>query len=241
MSIPRFLSADVTSDIVQLTGDEAHHLARVRRVKAGEAVVLFDGEGHEADAVVSAIDRQGVRLEVSRRRSIPPLRPEIHLAVCLPKGPRQEWLIEKAAELGATSVRPLLAARTVVMPDNWPAKRAKWRRICVESAKQCGSAWLPAIGDPVDLPALLAEAAGREGITWMCHPSPESAAPRLDEGIGQVTAIIGPEGGFDDAEAALAVRHGARLISLGSQLLRVETAALACLAVARILAATKPL
>ena len=222
-------------DRIALAQEEAHHLARSRRLSAGDEVVLFDGRGREARAVVVETGRRAV-LRVTQRREIPAPHPAVHLGVSLPKGRRQDWLVEKCTELGATSLRPLLTARSVVQPANWPAKRARFERTCIEACKQSGSAHLPSIGDPASLGDLLA-AAATTGVIWLCHPSADAqAAPdvRRDAPCDPLTILIGPEGGFEEAEVRLATERGALLVGLGQRLLRTETAALAALAAVRL-------
>ena len=212
-----------------LAGDEARHLARVRRVGAGEVVVTFDGRGAAWRAEVRGIGRDRVELAV-----LGPADPgrvascDLTLATALPKGDRVDWLVEKATELGVARLMPLLTERSVVDPR--AGKLDRLRRLVVEAAKQCGRARLMEIADPAPWPDLV----GRDStpIRLIAHPggSPASAWPRAGT-TRAATLAIGPEGGFTDAEVDAARAAGWVPAGLGATLLRIETAGLAGAAV----------
>ena len=203
-----------------LEGPEAHHLAAVRRFAAGDAVTLFNGDGHEYPAEIIEVGKKRVSIRVTAV-----LTPDrelglgLHVASALPKGDRGDFLIEKLTELGATDFTPLLTERGVVKADE--AKAEKLRRAVIEASKQCGRNVLMRVHAPARWADWCPRQAGRRLIA---HPG--GAARDLAPGT-DVTVAIGPEGGFTEAEVELALASGWERLSLGPRVLRVETAALA--------------
>ena len=217
-----------------LTGDEARHLARIRRVGVGEVVEAFDGRGAAWRAEVRAIARDRVDLAVLGPADPGRVAPcELTLATALPKGERVDWLVEKATELGVARLVPLRTGRSVVDPR--AGKIDRLRRLVVEAAKQSGRARLMEIADPLPWPDLLR----RDGspIRLIAHPggAPATAWPRAGRARAAVLAV-GPEGGFTDAEVDAARAAGWLTAGLGATLLRIETAGLAGSAVVLALA-----
>ena len=218
-----------------ICGDEAHHLARVRRVGVGEVVDLFNGRGGLWRAEVLELARDRVALRVIEAIAPgPPMACDLTLATALPKGDRVEWLVEKATELGVARLVPLVTARTVVDPR--AGKLDRLRRRVVEAAKQCGRDHLMEIGEPVAWADLVRRHA--TPICLVAHPGGASAPSWPRSGLDRAAILaIGPEGGFADEEIALARSADWVPVSLGSTLLRVETAGLAGAAVILALAA----
>jgi 16S rRNA (uracil1498-N3)-methyltransferase len=222
----RFYCPDpVVEGRVTLAGDEAHHLARVRRIGPGEAVEIFDGRGNTFRAEVRSITRDGVELAV-QGEPLPERRPPCYLtlATAVPKGDRIDWLVEKATELGVARLVPLLTARSVVAPRE--AKLERLRRLVVEAAKQCGWSRLMTVEEPVLWDDYLRTEAAPARL--LAHPGgePSGSWPRIAPGASAAIAI-GPEGGFTDDEVEAARSAGWRTIGLGRSLLRIETAGLA--------------
>jgi len=230
-------------DEVELIGPEAHHLANVLRAKPGDEVLLFDGHGLECRAAVVAIQGKRVRLQILSREEVQRELPwAIVIHAALPKGDRQRWLVEKCVELGVARLVPLRTQRGVAQPDEGALERL--RRYVLEASKQCGRTVLMEIGSPAKWPS--EPPAGRAGWAWVAHPSgrpwPEflhelSAAEKSRIALpGEIALAIGPEGGFTDAEVEQAVASGWQTLSLGPRILRVETAAAFCVALASVLA-----
>jgi 16S rRNA (uracil1498-N3)-methyltransferase len=211
---------------VLLQGAEAHHLAVVCRLRAGDAVCLFNGDGHQYPARIEEVSRREVSLEVfaveSPDRELPF---RLHIAAPLPRGDRAQFLLEKLTELGVASFTPLQTARSVVHPRE--TKLDKLQRHVIEASKQCGRNVLLEVRPMVEWPTFCNAAElparrvlGHPGGDWSRRDAETS--PRWD-----TVAAVGPEGGFTDEEVSLAVNAGWRLLDLGARILRVETAAMA--------------
>jgi len=209
-----------------LVGDEARHLARVLRAAPGDEVAVFSGTGTQWPARVVRIGRDEVELETGPGRADPPAAgPPLTLAVALPKGERQKWLVEKLTELGVTRLLPLRTERGVA--EATPAAVERLRRGVIEACKQCGRNTLMEIAAPATVAEVLAGlTAGCRGV--VADPlGPALDAAALRNGAGAVLALVGPEGGFTAAELAAAQQAGAGRATLGPHILRVETAAVA--------------
>ena len=239
-----FVEIPITGEQARLEGGEAHHLVHVMRAKPGHPVTLFDGSGAEFDARIETIGRSTVELAIAERIEIDrELARSITLAVSLPKGDRQRWLVEKATELGVARLAPLITARSVAQPVE--SALVRLRRAVIEASKQCGRNRLMEISAAVSFRDFVREAADR-AERWIAHPSDAEAPGRASQvrhggrsqaepknesgGPGNENAIvvaIGPEGGFTGEEVQLAIDAGYSPLDLGPRILRVETAAIA--------------
>jgi 16S rRNA (uracil1498-N3)-methyltransferase len=224
MSERFFLATPPVDGRAELVGDEARHLARVLRASVGDAVAVFDGRGSEWPARVTSIGRDRVGLDVGPplAGAAPPL--PLTLAVALPKGDRQKWLVEKLTELGCARLVPLVTTRGVA--EATPAAIERLGRAAIEACKQCGRTTLLEIAPPVTLAAMLA-ARDPNTVSLVADPSSEALGPLLAGHAGAVLALVGPEGGFTAEELAVAEAAGCRRVSLAPHILRVETAAIA--------------
>lgn len=224
MSERFYTESPIDTDRATLADAEAHHLLHVMRLKVGDPVTVFDGGGAEFDARVALLGRRHVELEVTARREVDREAPApLRLAVALPKGDRQKWLVEKLTELGVTSLTPLATERSVAAPT--PGGLDKLRRVVVEASKQCGRNRLMRIDEPLGWDAFLgASSDGAAGGKLIAHPGGGGPTSR---GAGPVLVAVGPEGGFTDDEVAAAERAGFTRLGLGAAILRVETAAVA--------------
>lgn len=225
MTARYFVAPAIDGSVAQLTGPEAHHFLHVMRGKVGDSVTLFDGTGHEYTAQVAQVSRRDVELSVQRkervsRESALPLT----LAVALPKGERQNWLIEKAVELGVTALVPLVTERSQVKIT--PAVLERLRRGVIESAKQCERNLLMTIAEPTPWGEFAAQnLTGAKIIAVPGATEPLSSTLLQEPEQGAIVAI-GPEGDWSPAEVQLAGEHGWQRVSLGPRILRVETAAI---------------
>jgi 16S rRNA (uracil1498-N3)-methyltransferase len=227
MSERFYINLPLHPGIVELTGPEAHHLATVCRLRPGDAVCLFNGDGREYPACVHAVARKAVQIEIQdvreARRELPFA---LEVAAPLPKGDRGQFLIEKLTELGVTAFVPLSCQRSVVHPRE--GKLDKLHRHVIEASKQCGRNVLMQTRDLKAWESYCRPANPGE-VCLLAHPGGTEQVGRAP-GPPQATTVrvaVGPEGGFTDAEVTLARERDWRLIDLGPRVLRVETAALA--------------
>jgi 16S rRNA (uracil1498-N3)-methyltransferase len=226
---------------LRLEGREAHHALHVLRVKPGDPVAVLDGAGSEFAGAVESCSRESLSLRVTDKKSIPAPPCSITLLQAVPKGKLIESIIQKAVELGARRIVPLLTEHVVTRLEDKNAadKREKWQQVAIEAIKQCGAAWLPQIETPTTIGAFLRR---KETFdlslvgslqTERRHPreclrdfQAQHGRPPQSAGIW-----IGPEGDFTLEELKAIQAAGARPISLGRLVLRVETAAIYCLSI----------
>ncbi len=223
---PQRLGAD---ERYTLTGDQHRHLSRVLRLKAGAELTLFDGRGGEYAATIEEVQRAASRVRTGDYRDVDNESPvHVRLAQGVGRGERTDYAIQKAVELGVTSIVPLLTRRGVVRLDAQRAQRrlAHWRGVVVHACQQCGRNSIPELCSVVALEEWLR---GYEcgGLDLILDPNSSISVADLEYGGGLVTVLVGPEGGLeaDEHEAARAV--GFRGVSLGPRTLRTETAAVA--------------
>jgi 16S rRNA (uracil1498-N3)-methyltransferase len=226
---PLFL-LDVLPELgaVRLDGPEGRHAATVKRLRAGEAVLLSDGRGGLARAVVDAAGRDTVDLTITDRSDVAPPSPRVLLAQALVKGDRGELAVELATEAGVDGILPWRAARCVARWEQGPRgdkALARWRSTAREAAKQARRPWLPAVEEPLSTAALVRRAATAD-VALVLH---EAASDRLADvplpGRGELLLVVGPEGGVTDDEVEALAAAGARPVRLGSEVLRASTAA----------------
>lgn len=226
MSERFFITTQPAGDRAVLEGDEARHLTRVLRAKVGDTVSLFDGRGREWPARVASLGRDRVELDTTEPTVDPvPVAIPLTLAVALPKGDRQKWMVEKLTELGAARLVPLETTRGVA--EATASAQARLERVVVEACKQCGRNTLMEIAAGRPLERLLAEVPAG-GCVVIAHPGGRSLdVAAIPTTATEIIALVGPEGGFTDEELGTADRAGVIRISLGPHILRVETAAIA--------------
>lgn len=223
---------------IELPEDAARH-ARVLRLRAGEAIVLFDGTGGEFPARIVAAGRAGVSVELGERVDIERESPlAVTLVQGISSGERMDTTIQKAVELGVGAIRPVLAARSQARLDarRAAARLAHWRRIAIAACEQCGRNRIP----PIEPPAALGECCAKlpEGALRLLLSPRANARLReaLAAGAREIVLAAGPEGGFDESEEELLTKARFVPVRLGPRVLRTETAALAALAALNALA-----
>jgi 16S rRNA (uracil1498-N3)-methyltransferase len=227
-----YVNSELAPGLVTIRGPEAHHLGTVCRVRVGDTVCLFNGDGREYPAHIVDVGRRDVTLEVLSRDSPQRELPfALHVAAPLPRGDRAQFLVEKLTELGATTLTVLITDRSVISPRE--TKLEKLERYVIEASKQCGRNVLMRIEPPCEWSAFVCGET-LPGHRLLAHPG---GAPIRECRLppGDVVAAVGPEGGFTDEEVAAALAAGWKSICLGPRILRIETAVLAlaaCLALA---------
>jgi 16S rRNA (uracil1498-N3)-methyltransferase len=226
---------------LMLAGREAHHALRVLRLRRGDRVVVLNGAGAEFICDVETFDRDKVQLGIAEQKTIAPLPCDITLLQALPKAKIIESVIQKATELGAARIVPLLTERVVTELDKKHAERKgeKWQQIAIEALKQCGTAWLPRVESPISPDEFLARKEQIE-MPLLASLQPGARHPRnyfrrfeSQHGRKPKSACVwvGPEGDFTPEEVQKITAHGALPITLGRLVLRVETAATYCLSI----------
>ncbi len=207
-----------------LEGQQAHYLMRVMRVAPGDAVILCDDRTGEWAARVIAAGKREVTLETVEHLRPREQVPDFWLCPALLKKDRFDLVLEKASELGAARIQPIVTRRCVA--DKLNLERA--RTILTEAAEQCARTALPELAEPVKLDHLLRHWPAERALFFADELGGESAAAQFSTHTGPAALIVGPEGGFDDTErAAIRALAAARPISLGPRILRGETAAIA--------------
>ncbi|MBN1254184.1 MAG: 16S rRNA (uracil(1498)-N(3))-methyltransferase [Deltaproteobacteria bacterium] len=224
----------IAGEEISLQSREARYILTVLRLNPGDEVTVFDGEGREYRTELSEDYDAGMYLaiqeELSPQRESP-LR--ITLGQALLKGERMKFVIQKATELGVDRIIPLLTSRSVpiVEGERESLRRERWRRIAQEAAKQSGRTIVPEIEAILELADFFAQGEGARVMLWEDEPTPlREIANKIDPHAG-ITLLIGPEGGFSEAEVTAAQDQGFLVAGLGQRVLRAETATLSVLSI----------
>ena len=228
--VPRlFAGAELrTGAKLELAEQAAHHAARVLRLREGDPVILFDGRGGEYEARLSLPRHGPVVAEVGAKREVERESPlQVTLVQAVSTGEKMDYTIQKAVELGAVAIQPVLAGRSVVRleGDRATKRQAHWQRVAIAACEQCGRNRIPPVAEPVPLERYRPPAPGAKILL-----SPAGTASLREFAQGPITLAAGPEAGFSDEEEALLGRAGFVAVRLGPRVLRTETAALAALA-----------
>jgi 16S rRNA (uracil1498-N3)-methyltransferase len=228
-----------TGDAVTLSGSDAHKITGVLRMRNGDAIEVIDSAAQRFAATI-AIDGRAVHATLGQR--VEPdteAKASITVAQGVPKGQKMDFVVEKLTELGASEIIPLQSERTVVT-DVSANKVERWRRLAKTAAQQCGRDTVPRIRDPQKLADLCENFSDYDVVLFpweLADRAPlRERLPALLGDAKRILVVIGPEGGFSHAEAEKAQQAGAQLISLGSRILRTETAALAVVSILNYLA-----
>jgi 16S rRNA (uracil1498-N3)-methyltransferase len=220
---------------VTLPATATTHALRVLRLKSGDAVMLFNGDGHEYPARLVIAGIRDVRAEVASRES--PVREsplQVTLVQTLARGEKMDWIIQKTTELGVARVVPVTTERSEVKLDAARGEKRldHWRAVAIAACEQCGRNVLPAIEAPVELSAWLKTTSAMEaGSRWMLHPDGATRVRDLSA-MSPATLVlaVGPEGGFGDSDVAALRAHGFGELAMGPRILRTETAGVAAIA-----------
>jgi 16S rRNA (uracil1498-N3)-methyltransferase len=220
-----------------LDGDAAGHVLRVLRLRTGDELVVFDGSGSDYAARITSLGRDTVEVALGAARAVAaesPLAITLLQGVC--RGPRMDTVIQKATELGVAAIVPVLAGRSVVKLDEEQAERKQehWRRVAVAAAEQSGRSRVPVVEAARRLEEVVPDAE-RFATRLILDPGGTSLKA-LPAPVAPVALLVGPEGGFTEAERRLAADFGFVAAALGPRILRTETAPLAALALLQFVA-----
>src|SRR5258706_10371799 len=213
-----------------LPPEAAQHVGRALRLKAGDAIIVFDGRGGEYDATIQRIDKERVDVKVGAWRDVEAESPlSLGTVQGVPEGDKMDWIIQKTVELGVAWVQPIVCERSVVRLSGERAARreAHWRRVAVAACEQSGRNRVPEIRPTIGFQSWVAVPA--TAPRWMLVPG-ATAIAAMPAPAGQLELLVGPEGGLSERERDLALSQGCLPVGLGPRVLRAETAPLAALA-----------
>lgn len=233
MHVPRlYIPQTLTpGDTLTVSGQSAHHVMHVLRLRAGTVIRVFDGNGHEHDATLQEIGRSDIRVKIGEAidgAAEPALK--ITLAQGIARNDRMDLILQKAVELGISEIQPLWMQRSQShLKGERLARRVQhWQGIIISACEQCGRATLPLLSEPLAYNDWVsAQAEGN--LRLMLRPDSELTLKDLDTPKGPVTLLVGPEGGMNTSEQQLASDNNFKGVRLGPRILRTETAALAAL------------
>lgn len=217
-----------------VAGSAANHIARVLRLRSGDALTVFDGSGGEFGARVEEFRKDAVVVSVAEHRTLDRESPlSLTLAQGISRGERMDWIIQKATELGASRIVPVFTKRSVVRLDDKQAERKlqHWRAIAVSACEQCGRNRLPDVAPPVDFFDVLPAGLSPGETRLLLSPTGDLRIDDLEDVGKGITVLIGPEGGLEDVEQEAAVAAGFQAVRMGPRVLRTETAAIAALTI----------
>ena len=235
-AIPRIYTASdlAISNTVQLEGASAHHLTNVLRVKLGDCINLFNGDGHHYLSKIIQIKRQQLTVEVLTQSSASrPSQLNIHLIQGIARGEKMDWIIQKAVELGVETITPLLSERTQVRSRSLtPNKLNHWQKVLISATEQCGRNRLATLHPP----QLINQIKPSDGLCLALHPGEQNQWPMLtSSNINRLTLAIGPESGFSDTDLQVLKDRGFQMTRMGPRILRSETAPLTAITIAQSL------
>lgn len=230
MRIPRIYHPDIlpVDEEITLASDATNHVSNVLRLKPGQPLVLFNGDGNEYSAELIHVERRKAIVQVDAKLSISiESSLNIHLGQGVSRGDRMEWVIQKAVELGVAEITPLLTDRCGIKlsEDRWVKKHMQWQKIIISACEQCGRNTLPTLHMPLPLAEWISQSTSQFRLTL--HPRAEKSVRHLTVPTSGVRLLIGPEGGLADPEIYAAEQAGFQTVQLGPRVLRTETAAIA--------------
>jgi 16S rRNA (uracil1498-N3)-methyltransferase len=207
---------------LELGSDKARYLTRVMRLRVGDPLLIFDGEGSEYHATLASAGKASATLSVNEKT-----------IAGISRGDRMDFVVQKATELGIKRVTPVLTEYGVVKLDAIRAKKRRdhWQKVAASACEQCGRVRLPLIDMPVTLKGWFGSKPASVDMQLILRPGAKSSLAGIDEPPTKICLLVGPEGGFSDGEYADAEVAGFRPIALGPRIMRTETAAVATLAI----------
>ena len=229
----RFFCDNITAATATITGDDAHHISRVLRMKAGDALSLCDGAGNEFDALIISVSPEAVVCALGQQHASEAESPvKVTLFQCLPKTGKMELIVQKCTELGVFAIVPVHSARCVVVPGkDYDKKRERYNRVALEAAKQSRRGMIPSVLPLIELKKIDVQSFDLFLVAYEDETAVSlKQALRAANAPASIALLIGPEGGLEEGEVAQLVKAGAKSVSLGRRILRTETAGMAMLA-----------
>jgi len=238
--MPRFFvnSKDIFDDNINIKGDDYKHIKKVLRLKCGEIITLSDGVGNEYTAKIEEFGEGFVHTKIIdsyKNTTEPPIKVTLYQG--LPKSDKMDFIIQKSVELGISEIVPVLTERTVVRLNSEKdalKKCERWNRISQEAAKQCNRGIIPRIEIPISFNEAINKAKSKSLSLIPYEKESKSSLKQILKAVGSITEIsvfVGPEGGFTEQEIEEAVKLGIKSVTLGSRILRTETAGIAVLSI----------
>jgi 16S rRNA (uracil1498-N3)-methyltransferase len=234
---PRFFISpnDVVGPIITVSGEDVRHIATVLRMKTGDELLLCDGQGTEYAVKIAQMDRSMIRTEIVNQAKKEIRLPRVTLGQGLPKSDKMDVIVQKATELGVAEIVPLVTERTIVKIKDEEKRITRWQKIAREAAMQSNRPDIPSLRHIVSYTDFLrtpnSELQTLRILPWEEGTKPIKSVLRERQNVKSIIVLIGPEGGFSKAEAELAKDKGFHLVSLGPNILRTETAAIAVLSI----------
>ncbi len=225
-----------TDSTIALTDQQSHYLSRVLRVRVSDPVIAFDGKGTSCSATISSLNKNGGTLELGQSLQHEP-NPALAVTLiqAIAKGEKMDWIMQKATELGATTLQPVVTDRTVVKlnPDKVTRRVQRWQSVVVNACEQCNRNHLPVVQEPTSLNEALQRCTANRKLVLTLDA--EKKLSQVTKPDGSVALVVGPEGGLDKHEIAQAMALGFEAVGLGPRTLRTETAAITSLAMTQCL------
>ncbi|MCR9192428.1 MAG: 16S rRNA (uracil(1498)-N(3))-methyltransferase [Gammaproteobacteria bacterium] len=216
-----------TGDVITLSTSATQHVGLVLRMTAGETLTLFRGDNYEFKATLVAVQKKHIQACIESMTLVDRESPrKIHLVQALVKGDKMEWIIQKAVELGVSSITPLITEHSVVRlnTERLQKKQYQWEAIAIAACEQSGRNHLPVIHPTCSLEQYVTTSSTTQ--KWILSPKATQSWPEINADANELALLIGPEGGFSDAEIKCAHEHYTQSIRLGPRILRTETAAI---------------
>jgi len=238
MRIPRLYTPQALSSnsLIDLDENSSRHLISVLRMSAGQQVILFNGQGGEYSGELSNVRKNAASVSISKfinsdRES--PLK--VHLALGVSRGDRMDWIVQKATELGVSSITPLFTERTEVKlnAERLEKKTRHWQQIAISACEQCQRTLIPIVSPAIPLPQWVA--VDNDSLKLVLHHRADKRLSELSNNNNLVSLLVGPEGGLSNSEIDLSLNHGFKPLALGPRVLRTETAPLAALSIVQSL------
>jgi len=219
-----------------INGDEAHHILDVMRLKNGNRIVAFDGQGNEYEGIIKDTKKTELLLEIINVRNLEPVKKlNITLVQAIPKKAKIDFIIEKAVELGVDTIIPMRSSRTIVKFDKEKkeSRYKRWQRITLSASKQCGALSVPIVYPVAEFGDIVKKAKAYDLAIMPCLYKETQGIKKVIRGFTGKTILvfIGPEGDFAEGEIKTAKNEGCKLVSLGCRVLRADTAAINALSI----------